>query len=136
MQFDIIFQHTHRTFHDASGKITNQSSGFWFADMDPNSPHSVDRYVHEMKNAQLVTEDCEKYLYCGLPYLVPVLTMIWKTHWLPGPPPVILKPVKVDVKRERIPGGEQLTVTVDGKVISDMYNFMIVFFSQFSKDVL
>lgn len=84
--------------------------------MDINSPHTVDRHVPHMKNAELVSEDCVKYLYCGLPYLVPVLNMIWKTHWLPGPPPVIVTPVKMQViDRENIQDGERITVKVEGK---------------------
>lgn len=94
----------------------NESTGFWIADMDINSPHTVDRHVPHMKNAELVSEDCVKYLYCGLPYLVPVLNMIWKTHWLPGLPPVIVTPVKMQViDREIIQSGEKITVKVDGE---------------------
>lgn len=110
-----MIAHTYRTFHDISGKVVNESTGYWFADMDPNSPHSVDRHVPDMQNAELVTKDCESYLYCGLPYLVPVLTMIWKTHWLPGPPPVILKPVTMQIlNRTTTTFGEKITIKVDG----------------------
>lgn len=84
--------------------------------MDVNSPHTVDRYVPDMKNAQLVTkEDCEDNLYCGLPYLVPVLTMIWKTHWLPGPRPTLMTPVTMNVlNRTKINGGERLDFRIEG----------------------
>lgn len=110
-----MIAHTQRTFHDASGAITNTSSGYWFADMDINSPHILDRHVREVELAELVTKDCIDYLYCGLPYLVPVLTMISKTHWLPGPPPKLLNPIQMTIlKREPINIGERLTIKVEG----------------------
>ncbi|KAJ8969459.1 hypothetical protein NQ317_008791 [Molorchus minor] len=110
-----MIAHTRRTFHDITGAVENESTGYWIADMDINSPHTVDRHVPEMVNARVVTKDCEDYLYCGLPYLVPVLTMIWRTHWLPGPAPKILIPVQSKVlSREYIPGGERITVQVEG----------------------
>lgn len=111
----IFIQHTQRSFHDVTGAVTNESTGYWIADMDINSPHTVDRYVPEIAKAELVTKDCEEYLYCGLPYLVPVLTMIWKTHWVPGPPPKLQIPVKLEVlSRKSIEEGERITVKIEG----------------------
>ncbi|KAJ8925688.1 hypothetical protein NQ315_009535 [Exocentrus adspersus] len=110
-----MMAHTKRTFHDATGAIKNVSTGYWIADMDINSPHTVDRYVPEMRKAKLVEQDCEDYLYCGLPYLVPVLTMIWKTHWVPGPSPILQVPVKLEVlSREKTSGRERVTLKVQG----------------------
>ncbi|CAH1181734.1 unnamed protein product [Phyllotreta striolata] len=110
-----MIAHTHRTFHDISGKISSESSGYWIADMDINSPHTVDRYVPDMKNAQLVTKDCQDYLYCGLPYLVPVLTMIWKTHWLPaGKPPLEIPVVTEILNRTKTNGRERLEFKIQG----------------------
>ncbi|XP_018563035.1 endoplasmic reticulum metallopeptidase 1 isoform X1 [Anoplophora glabripennis] len=110
-----MIAHTRRTFHDATGAIANESTGYWIADMDINSPHTVDRYVPEMTKAELVKKDCEDYLYCGLPYLVPVLTMIWKTHWVPGPSPNLQVPVKLEVlSRKSIEDGERITVKIEG----------------------
>lgn len=83
--------------------------------MDPNSPHSVDRHVPEMIKAELVDEDCKHYLYCGLPYFVPVTTMLWKTHWLPGPEPKIEIPVTMEVlSKTLIENGVRIAVKVDG----------------------
>lgn len=85
--------------------------------MDINSPHTVDYYVPKMKTAELVRKDCEDYLYCGLPYLVPVMSMIWKTHWVPGPEPKLLKPINMTiVERLSIEGGERLKFTISGKL--------------------
>lgn len=94
--------------------------------MDINSPHTVDRHVPAMQNAQLVTKDCDDYLYCGLPYLVPVLTMIWKTHWLPGPPPTILTPVKMEILEKNRTGGlERVRLKIEGDhMMFFLYSYM------------
>lgn len=110
-----MISHTKRTYHDLSGRVIDQSSGYWIPDMDINSPHSVDRYVPEMRTARIVDEDCVKYLYCGLPYLVPVQNFIFKTHWVDGPEPLINQPGKIEViGRERIQDGERITLFVTG----------------------
>lgn len=92
------------------------SNGYWIVDMDINSPHTVDEHVPLMKTAQLVDKDCKDHLYCGLPYLVPVLTMIWKTHWVPGPEPVLLKPVNMSlVEKTAIPDGKRFSFEISGE---------------------
>ncbi|KAF7284418.1 hypothetical protein GWI33_022202 [Rhynchophorus ferrugineus] len=110
-----MIAHTKRTFHDSSGAITNVSNGYWLADMDINSPHTLDNFVPVMQTAELVKKDCSDYLYCGLPYLVPVLTMIWKTHWVPGPEPTLLTPVKMNItSRTKILNGERFNFEITG----------------------
>ncbi|KAF5299923.1 hypothetical protein FQR65_LT09318 [Abscondita terminalis] len=110
-----MIAHVKRTFHDVNGKIIAQPSGYWIADMDINSPHSVDRYVPEMRNAELVDEDCTKYLYCGLPYLVPVQNFIFKTHWLDGPPVRVKETSNLKlISRQKINNGERVTVSING----------------------
>lgn len=39
--------------------------------------------VPELSSAGKV--ECNKLLYCGLPYLLPVMNFIKKTHWMPAP---------------------------------------------------
>lgn len=48
--------------------------------MDQNSPHSVKSLVPEVANAVLVKDDCVQHLYCGMPYLMPALSLIWYVH--------------------------------------------------------
>lgn len=75
----------------------------------------MDRFVPEVASAQLVNKDCSNYLYCGLPYLVPVLSMIWKTHFLPAPPPTFDKPAIMNVmSREKINIGERIAIELTG----------------------
>ncbi|KAK4885667.1 hypothetical protein RN001_001938 [Aquatica leii] len=110
-----MIAHVKRTFHDVNGQIIDQASGYWIADMDINSPHSVDRYVPEVRKAKLVEEDCIKYLYCGLPYLVPVQNFIFKTHWLEGPPIRVKETSKLLLtSRQKISNGERVTVSING----------------------
>ncbi|KAI4469139.1 metallopeptidase m28 family member [Holotrichia oblita] len=98
-----MLSHTKRTFHSAAGDVMHESSGYWIIDLDINSPHTVDRFVPEVATAQLIDKDCAAYLYCGLPYLVPVLSMIWKTHFIPAPPPIFEKPTVMKVlNRDKI----------------------------------
>ncbi|KRT84651.1 hypothetical protein AMK59_725, partial [Oryctes borbonicus] len=110
-----MLSHTKRTFHDASGDVIRESSGYWIIDLDINSPHTVDRFVPEVATAQLVDKDCTDYLYCGLPYLVPVLSMIWKTHFIPAPPPIFDKPTVMKVlNRTKTTIGERITIEMTG----------------------
>ncbi|XP_022910899.1 endoplasmic reticulum metallopeptidase 1-like [Onthophagus taurus] len=108
--------HVQRTMHDNSGDAPKTSSGYWVIDMDINSPYSVHRYVPEMYVANPVDEDCKKYLFCGLPYLVPVMSMIWKTHFISAPPPNLEKQVTANITRYKIDVGERITIKLDGPV--------------------
>lgn len=86
--------------------------------MDINSPHTVDKYVPEMTKATLLDKDCKERLFCGVPYLVPVLSLISKTHWIPGPMPYLATPVKMSIlKRETLTDGERIIINVEGKTI-------------------
>lgn len=110
-----MIAHTDRTFYDEFNKIAMKSSGYWIVDLDINSPHTVDHLVPEMADAILLDEDCDRYLYCGQPYLVPAQSFIWLTHWLPGPAPIIKIPVKMSiVKREKVFDGEKISFHITG----------------------
>uniref|UniRef100_A0A146L905 FXNA-like protease n=1 Tax=Lygus hesperus TaxID=30085 RepID=A0A146L905_LYGHE len=94
--------HTHRVYYGVNGVLLSDLSGFWVVDLDPNSPYSVKSFVPEFASA-IPVEDCPKQLYCGLPYKLPVSTMLSKTHWIPGPKPTIYIPSNltlVDLTRE------------------------------------
>lgn len=106
--------HSQRIYHDISGNVENNSSGFWIVDMDINSPHSVDKYVPEMRYAISVDQDCHDYLYCGLPYLVPVLNMLGKTHWIPTMSAPKTTPIHLKYRRENISAGQRLHLEIRG----------------------
>ncbi|XP_067004414.2 endoplasmic reticulum metallopeptidase 1 [Anabrus simplex] len=92
-----MMAHTQRVYHDEYGRVRERQTGYWIVDMDQNSPGSVKSLVREMQYARPVDSDCSQELYCGLPYLMPVLTFIWKTHWIPGPAPNIPVPTTLDL---------------------------------------
>lgn len=109
-------QHTKRTFHDVNNN-SRTSNGYWIADLDINSPFTVSHLVPEMRAAEAVQEDCHLYLYCGQPYLVPVQSFIWKTHWLPGPQPQIHTPTNMRImKRIRTDYGEKFVFNITGEL--------------------
>ncbi|XP_071454875.1 endoplasmic reticulum metallopeptidase 1-like [Hetaerina americana] len=82
----IMMIHSDRTFHDVQGNIRRHETGYWLVDMDHNSPSILQKmHPNLLKGAVPVEDECLKELYCGMPYLMPVLTFIWKTHWISGP---------------------------------------------------
>ena len=92
-----MLQHTQRQYFNVDGSMRYSGSGYWIVDLDMNSPHSVEAMVPEVSKAVHTLKDCEEQLYCGLPYLMPVTTFLWKTSWIPGPAPLINIPTKLDV---------------------------------------
>jgi len=72
---NFLFQHTERVYQNYTRLETNRENGYWLITMDYNSPTSVKEYVPEIANAQIVP-DCDDRLYCGLPYLMPALSIV------------------------------------------------------------
>lgn len=70
-------QHTQRQFYDVNGNVRYSGTGYWLVNLDMNSPHSVESIVPEVAAATPTVRDCEKELYCGFPYLMPVTTFLW-----------------------------------------------------------
>lgn len=95
----IHIYHTERTFHDISGHVRHQDSGYWLLNLDRHSPDSVNAFVPEVANAQSVQHMCEKELACGLPHFTArSLQISEKTHWIPAPtPPIVHRPTNLDV---------------------------------------
>ena len=92
-----MIAHTQRQYYDVNGNLRYSGTGYWIADLDMNSPHSVEAMVPEIGAATSTVKDCEKELYCGLPYFMPVTTFLWKTSWIPGPAPLITIPTKLEL---------------------------------------
>nr|CAD7425171.1 unnamed protein product [Timema monikensis] len=110
-----LITHTERTYHDIAGKVRSKETGYWVADLDLNSPDSVKSIVPEFARVRLV-EDCEDELYCGLPYLMPVVSFLWKTHWIPAHPPDVPIPTTLSLMstETRPPSVRRLTFNVTG----------------------
>ncbi|KAK2579325.1 hypothetical protein KPH14_008277 [Odynerus spinipes] len=92
-----MIAHTERQYYNFDGSLRYSGTGYWLVDLDMNSPHSVQTIVPEVSAATPTIRDCEKELYCGLPYLMPVTTFLWKTSWIPGPSPFINIPTKLEL---------------------------------------
>lgn len=56
--------------------MRRNDSGLWVVNMDVNSPRMVTSLIPEMSRAKKI-ENCDDELYCGLPYIVPVMTIMW-----------------------------------------------------------
>ncbi|KAK9891008.1 hypothetical protein WA026_013341 [Henosepilachna vigintioctopunctata] len=88
--------HSQRMFHGEDGGVIKKDSGYFFLNMDRNSPQSVKKYVDEIKRAKNLEEDCENFLLCGLPLAHPKMTDIVKySTWIPAPMPIITEPVNM-----------------------------------------
>lgn len=92
---------------DYGGNLVQQKNGLWLMDMDINSVKIVEDFgefmfkflnvnfltgspsplvtVPELKGATRV-DTCDDEVYCGLPYILPVLNFLWISHWLETPP--------------------------------------------------
>ncbi|XP_032686558.1 endoplasmic reticulum metallopeptidase 1-like isoform X1 [Odontomachus brunneus] len=92
-----MIAHSHRQYYNADGSLRYSGTGYWIVDFDMNSPHSVESIVPEVAAATPTVRDCEKELYCGLPYLMPVTTFLWRTSWIPGPAPLINVPTNLEL---------------------------------------
>ncbi|XP_029051156.2 endoplasmic reticulum metallopeptidase 1-like [Osmia bicornis bicornis] len=92
-----MIAHSQRQYYDLNGKLRYSGTGYWIADLDMNSPYSVEAMVPEIGAVAPTVKDCEKELYCGLPYFMPVTTFLWKTSWIPGPAPLINIPTKLEL---------------------------------------
>ncbi|XP_043512200.1 endoplasmic reticulum metallopeptidase 1-like [Frieseomelitta varia] len=97
-----MIAHTQRQYYDINGNLRQSGTGYWIADLDMNSPHSVEAMVPEIGAVTSTIKDCEKELYCGLPYFMPVTTFLWKTSWIPGPAPLITIPTKLELVSKSI----------------------------------
>ncbi|XP_043681351.1 endoplasmic reticulum metallopeptidase 1-like isoform X1 [Vespula pensylvanica] len=92
-----MIAHTQRQYYNFNGSLRYSGTGYWLVDLDMNSPQSVQAMVPEVSAITPTIKDCEKELYCGLPYLMPVTTFLWKTSWISGPAPFINVPTKLDL---------------------------------------
>ncbi|XP_011872010.1 PREDICTED: endoplasmic reticulum metallopeptidase 1-like [Vollenhovia emeryi] len=92
-----MIAHSRRQYYNTDGIERYSGTGYWLVDLDMNSPYSVESIVPEVAAATPTVRDCEKELYCGFPYLMPVTTFLWKTTWIPGPAPLLSIPTNLEI---------------------------------------
>ncbi|XP_012263393.2 endoplasmic reticulum metallopeptidase 1-like [Athalia rosae] len=105
-----MIAHTQRQYYNENGTLRHYSTGYWMVDSDVNSPRNVETIIPEVGTAIGTIEDCKAELYCGLPYLMPVTTFLWKTSWIPGPAPLIKIPTTLE-RISKIKKGNILSFT-------------------------
>jgi len=109
--------HVERNFYGFNGSLRDSKSGFWIVDLDVNSPHSIATHAPELMNAHQISQDeCNKELYCGMPYFIPVITFIWKTHWIDTEPLEIEIPLSLNLtyRDYRLNNIQRLSFSVNG----------------------
>ena len=93
--------HTDRQFFDMKGTITKEDTGYFMVNLDRNSPHVLNTWLPELKQAKLIHEkDCEKHLYCGAPIYYPASSLLRINHWIPAPGPKIWTPISLQLTHQ------------------------------------
>jgi len=96
--------HTDRQFFDMKGTITKEDTGYFMVNLDRNSPHVLNTWLPELKQAKLIHEkDCEKHLYCGAPIYYPASSLLRINHWIPAPGPKIWTPISLQLTHQDAP---------------------------------
>ncbi|XP_039275977.1 endoplasmic reticulum metallopeptidase 1 [Nilaparvata lugens] len=92
----ILMFHVERNLHNISSPDSSEGggggvstdSGLWLYHMDRRAPHTYSVFPW-FNNLQNVDIDCEKYIYCGMPfyYSRSAKTDVNPGSWIPVPPP-------------------------------------------------
>lgn len=109
--------HSQRVFHGEDGGIIKKDSGYFFLNMDRNSPRSVAKYVDDLKRTADLESDCKNFLLCGLPLAHPKMCDVVRySTWIPASSPIIPDPVnlKIHSKTEISPTLIRYNLTISG----------------------
>ncbi|KAG8179333.1 hypothetical protein JTE90_011597 [Oedothorax gibbosus] len=79
--------HTQRTFYKENGGINSKDSGYWLIPLDYNGPRLVKQFF-QLDDIEPV--DCNAELACGMPFYIPVQSLIKTTYYLPAAKPKII----------------------------------------------
>lgn len=108
--------HTSRKIFNESGDLVKTNAGFFFLNMDRNSPYALRSHVKDLSNAVPLNEDCLHYAGCGLPLSHPYMMEIMEySTWVPAGQPVLPEPTNFTADSEKIsPTRLKYNVTVTG----------------------
>ena len=96
--------HTERHFYDVAGAETRADTGYFMVNLDRNSPHVLNTWLPELKEAKEIREkECTEMLYCGVPIYYPASTLLRKNHWLPAPAPKLWTPLSLNLTQTAAP---------------------------------
>ncbi|KAG8179332.1 hypothetical protein JTE90_011596 [Oedothorax gibbosus] len=79
--------HTARTFHNKNGSAVAEDSGYWIVPLDYNGPKLLKQFLPEMKDLEPV--DCDAELACGMPFYMPVISLLRTSFYMPASKPKI-----------------------------------------------
>lgn len=79
--------HTQRTFHNRTGHVASQDSGYWVVPLDYNGPRMLGQFMEQIKEEEPI--DCDAELGCGMPFYMPVISLLRKSYYVPASKPKI-----------------------------------------------
>ncbi|XP_055601479.1 endoplasmic reticulum metallopeptidase 1-like [Uranotaenia lowii] len=109
--------HIERNFYEYGGELRKQDSHIYIHPQDVHSPGYIMDVVPEMSRATLLGDECERELYCGIPYYQSSFhsrrRVAW---WLPAGRPHFPAPVRFEAKEieEQSPTRTRFTFSVEG----------------------
>ncbi|XP_060528261.1 endoplasmic reticulum metallopeptidase 1-like isoform X2 [Cylas formicarius] len=93
--------HTSRRFHNESGDIVDSDAGYFFLNLDRNSPGVLTNYVKELSEAQSVAKRCDQYIMCGLPLgHAKMMEIMQYSTWIPSAQPNLAVPMEFSFEKE------------------------------------
>ncbi|XP_054714923.1 endoplasmic reticulum metallopeptidase 1-like [Uloborus diversus] len=79
--------HTERTFYNQTGAAFKRDSGYWIVPLDYNGPKMLGQFIEELKGREPI--DCDAELGCGMPFYMPVISLLRKSYYIPASKPQI-----------------------------------------------
>ncbi|GBM24991.1 Endoplasmic reticulum metallopeptidase 1 [Araneus ventricosus] len=79
--------HTERTFYNQNGSVKSKDSGYWIVPLDYNGPKLLETFIDQMKGLKPI--DCDAELACGMPFYMPVISLLGTSYYLRAPKPKI-----------------------------------------------
>ncbi|XP_060528272.1 endoplasmic reticulum metallopeptidase 1-like isoform X4 [Cylas formicarius] len=97
----LAYLHTSRRFHNESGDIVDSDAGYFFLNLDRNSPGVLTNYVKELSEAQSVAKRCDQYIMCGLPLgHAKMMEIMQYSTWIPSAQPNLAVPMEFSFEKE------------------------------------
>ncbi len=80
------------------GEQIESDVGYWIVNLDRNSPQILLDHVPEMNAMQEVSKDqCQEYLFCGMPLYYPAASLLRYNNWIPASMPRLFRQTKLEL---------------------------------------
>ncbi|KFM82889.1 Endoplasmic reticulum metallopeptidase 1, partial [Stegodyphus mimosarum] len=79
--------HTERKFYNMTEHVVSEDSGYWIVPLDYNGPKMLKKFIDEVRNAEPI--DCDAELACGMPFYMPVISLLRLSYYVSAPKPKI-----------------------------------------------